>query len=309
MSIREICLKRFVCFVLSMYFLIFPILSYTVPNDTVVYIAPHGEKYHREGCSYISSDAKSLLITVAVVRGYSPCSRCDPDQHTGEYIAPKDVKRYRDITITPSVSVGESGDDGASAGDTGISNHRSAFSTSHFWGVVLSAGAVFLGAKLLRKHRLGRQRLQEAKLQYEQERARLSELYGDKTKTDIAVTCGMPDVFLIGTDGLPCQFVPYDWGEAFTFYTARGGVLYHAHPNCHPAATFPQHALFVTGRRPCPRCNPQLPDLSWHKEYREIMQVIRYYKVDILPEPYREVCYTMLMRSEREKDNAQNIEQ
>ena len=59
-------------------------LAYTVPDGTVVYVTPTGEKYHREDCSYTTT-VRPLTIEEAERKGYDPCSRCDPDRLTGEY--------------------------------------------------------------------------------------------------------------------------------------------------------------------------------------------------------------------------------
>ena len=66
-------------------------LAYTVPDDTVVYVTPTGEKYHREDCSYTSS-VRPMTIQAAERKGYDACSRCDPDRLTGEYHSSWDGK-------------------------------------------------------------------------------------------------------------------------------------------------------------------------------------------------------------------------
>ena len=62
------------------------VLAYEVPASTTVYVTPTGEKYHRENCTYLSSK-KSMTIAAAEAKGYTPCSRCDPDILTGEYVS------------------------------------------------------------------------------------------------------------------------------------------------------------------------------------------------------------------------------
>lgn len=67
------------------------ILAYDVPSNTLVYVTPKGKKYHREDCTYLTS-AKSMTIAAAETKGYTPCSRCDPDILTGEYVSTWDGK-------------------------------------------------------------------------------------------------------------------------------------------------------------------------------------------------------------------------
>lgn len=66
--------------------LVAPVFAYTVPTDTVVYVTDTGSKYHRAGCSYLTS-SHSMTISQAESRGYEPCSRCDPDVKTGNYVS------------------------------------------------------------------------------------------------------------------------------------------------------------------------------------------------------------------------------
>ena len=41
-----------------------------------VYITNTGEKYHRWGCQYLGNSAIPISRTLAIVRGYTACSRC-----------------------------------------------------------------------------------------------------------------------------------------------------------------------------------------------------------------------------------------
>ncbi|MCM1363831.1 MAG: hypothetical protein NC122_06010 [Faecalibacterium sp.] len=49
-------------------------------NDSfsTVYITASGKKYHRDGCSYLSSSKTAISISDAKSKGYSACSRCKP---------------------------------------------------------------------------------------------------------------------------------------------------------------------------------------------------------------------------------------
>lgn len=72
-------------------------LAYTVPDGTIVYVTPTGEKYHREDCSYTTT-VRPLTIEEAERKGYDSCSRCDPDRLTGEYNPPGDEKKISSTT-------------------------------------------------------------------------------------------------------------------------------------------------------------------------------------------------------------------
>lgn len=45
-------------------------------NEETVYITNTGEKYHRDGCQYLSKSKHAISLSDAQARGYTPCSRC-----------------------------------------------------------------------------------------------------------------------------------------------------------------------------------------------------------------------------------------
>lgn len=47
-------------------------------DETVVYVTPHGRKYHRRDCQHVRSGATAMPVDEAKKRGYTPCSRCKP---------------------------------------------------------------------------------------------------------------------------------------------------------------------------------------------------------------------------------------
>ncbi len=47
-------------------------------KETVVYITKTGEKYHRDGCSYLRQSKIQTTKKEAINNGYSACSRCKP---------------------------------------------------------------------------------------------------------------------------------------------------------------------------------------------------------------------------------------
>lgn len=80
-------MKQIILFLLVSLLLVSPVLAYSVPDDTIVYVTPSGTKYHRKDCSHTTT-VTSLTIQDAEARGYEPCSRCNPDIFLGEYIPP-----------------------------------------------------------------------------------------------------------------------------------------------------------------------------------------------------------------------------
>jgi hypothetical protein len=45
---------------------------------TTVYVTKTGEKYHRDGCRYLSRSKIATTLKAAVARGLGPCSVCRP---------------------------------------------------------------------------------------------------------------------------------------------------------------------------------------------------------------------------------------
>ena len=51
----------------------------TAPRvEATVYITKTGEKYHRDGCRYLSRSQIAIALSDAKSQGYGPCSVCDP---------------------------------------------------------------------------------------------------------------------------------------------------------------------------------------------------------------------------------------
>lgn len=50
----------------------------TSGGDITVYITRTGEKYHRDGCRYLSKSKIPISLAEAKARGYEPCSVCNP---------------------------------------------------------------------------------------------------------------------------------------------------------------------------------------------------------------------------------------
>jgi hypothetical protein len=48
------------------------------PAKITVYITRTGEKYHRDGCRYLSRSRIATTLKDAVANGYGPCSVCKP---------------------------------------------------------------------------------------------------------------------------------------------------------------------------------------------------------------------------------------
>lgn len=50
-------------------------------TSQTVYVTKTGKKYHLENCSSLSSSKKSIELSEAIDKGYTPCSKCKPDKN------------------------------------------------------------------------------------------------------------------------------------------------------------------------------------------------------------------------------------
>lgn len=49
-------------------------------NDVIVYVTHSGEKYHADGCKYLSKSKIATKLSAAKAEGYTPCKACHPPQ-------------------------------------------------------------------------------------------------------------------------------------------------------------------------------------------------------------------------------------
>lgn len=51
-------------------------------QENTVYITQTGEKYHRDGCRYLSKSKIPVDLSSAIASGYTPCSVCNPPEYS-----------------------------------------------------------------------------------------------------------------------------------------------------------------------------------------------------------------------------------
>lgn len=254
--------------------------SYQVPDDTIVYVTPTGEKYHREDCTYTGS-VRRMTIAEAKRRGYYPCSRCDPDFKTGKYVSTWDGQNG-----------GDGGDGGDSASKPASSSNGDPWYSSP-WSAILVIAVVGALTKVVitlvssvRRYRYqSRQEyLQNLRQQakFESERLEYQELYGGRSPEELVE---IPPQYEIGPDGFPREKGVTDgWGRSFTVYVAHGGKCYHRWREC--SNSFCAVNIFDTkrlqGLRQCHLCWPDISpdDYPWCAEYFRIKAIKEKYGID-----------------------------
>lgn len=257
--------RRGLCWVLLCAFLLAlaaPALARTVPDGTVVYVTDTGECYHRKGCSYLKSSNRTT-VERAEARGYRPCSRCDPDVLTGEY-----VPKYK--------SGGGSGGTVRSAPAPSSSTSRTPKEDKRESGgswAPLVFIAVILGVPLLAGGAAGCY----TAVKERKEKAEYVRLYSGRTPEELAE---VPEDVVFGPDGLPKVRGAQGWGQRFTCYVTDKGRSYHRLRGC-SGATKASHVCRMVGKRsPCQRCKPPgKSELEWYSRYVKIKEIKRRYGI------------------------------
>lgn len=257
--------RRWLCWALLCVFLLAlaaPAMARTVPDGTVVYVTDTGECYHRKGCSYLKSSNRTT-VEEAEARGYRPCSRCDPDVRTGEY-----VPKYK-FGGGSSGTVRSAPNPSSSASRNPKEDKRESDGS---W-VLLVFVAVILGAPLLAGGVAGC----HTAVKERKEKAEYVKLYSGRTPEELT---GVPEDVVFGPDGLPKVRGAQGWGQRFTCYITPNGESYHGTKGC-SGARKEVHICQVMGvKKPCAKCHPPTEeDLSWYAEYIRVKEIKRKYKI------------------------------
>lgn len=48
-------------------------------TSAAVYITNSGTKYHKDGCQFLSKSKKPIALDKAKAKGYTACSKCNPE--------------------------------------------------------------------------------------------------------------------------------------------------------------------------------------------------------------------------------------
>ena len=69
-------MKRFIVTLITLSMLL-SLFAGVVNADTTVYITETGQKYHNDGCKYLSDSKIAISLSRAISAGYEPCSICN----------------------------------------------------------------------------------------------------------------------------------------------------------------------------------------------------------------------------------------
>lgn len=168
-------------------------------------------------------------------------------------------------------------------------------SSGHGWMVYVGIAILYLIYWLIKEIQTARVNAKKAA----EEKQELLRLYSGKTKHELACLCGMPHSVELGEDGLPKDIYCSGWGPSYTFFISPSGETFHNSPRCNKSAQIPCHASQLHGRRPCKRCSPHAPNLSWYRSYLDLLARLKRHGIPTAPEhPF--ICGTALLRAEEQ---------
>lgn len=130
-------------------------------------------------------------------------------------------------------------------------------------------------------------RAEQQRIAEEKRRAEHDDLvakYSNKTRTQIAIECGMPSELYMDEKDLPHDIPENGTRDRCTVYIARKGSVYHCNPRCHQASLIPTHILRVRHLKPCRHCNPRYIPLDWYKTYKDTIELMHKHGMEPIPD-------------------------
>ena len=90
----------------------------------------------------------------------------------------------------------------------------------------------------------------------------------------------IPDGVMIGNDYLPREVAAtHHWGDKYTVFVTYLGKYYHT-KDCFYGHTPVHVCKRPFGLKPCPKCHPRIPDLSWCCEFLRVHELREKYKMN-----------------------------
>lgn len=228
-----------------------PVLAYN--GDVIVYVTDTGECYHRDGCTYLKS--KRPITLELADRKYWPCSRCDPPVLGMD--SPQDTERYysyyerKELERAQKEEAERRAEEEKKKEEAEIAQEREKRKEHIIFFSKICAPIVILALNAV----IVRSVLQYRRERREHEARCAGELPGGMP--------GMPFGTIIGEDGLPRNIkAKVGWGLQYTFYVSRTGHCFHR-SGCTREACIMVHAALLGNRKPCKKCKPIRPNLSW----------------------------------------------
>ena len=232
------------------------VTAYTGNGATIVYITRTGECYHRAKCSYLKSSIE-ITLEEAYIRGYRPCSKCNPPTYSGTAIRMGD--REKNDSDSSSVNRGY-------INSEGDSQERTTGKIKTIWKMVcLVTGTSVAGWVFAQiwKYQKERKKEQERKQLLKEKRAsekadRLC-LYTDKYKgKSIDEIVSIPSGYKIVDNGIAMGEISQKYPNGdLTVFLPQTGKYYHNDMRCRGCSFWTRTDQFharLKGYQPCPHC-------------------------------------------------------
>lgn len=120
--------------------------------------------------------------------------------------------------------------------------------------------------------------------QYRAEREKIQNLYEGKRLSELVPPPVAGDH--IGPDGFPRGPGPEPWGPRYTVFVTSGrSNVFHCRKFCSCTMGMPVNIVQVPWHRPCSKCyRAELPDLTWYREQKKILDLCKSYGISLAPE-------------------------
>lgn len=255
-----------------------PLVVYADNGNTIVHITKTGVCYHAEGCKHLrQSDYPVTLYYAVIENGFNECEDCKdrlPVYDGPEPLHPKMTKR----DVYPS-----SGNKKATPTPTPTKKPevKPKEESSNALPFLILGGIFGVPVLLTIKSSMDDSKERRIKKeQYEQERQKYFELYGNKHSYELV---DIPQGSFI-QGGYPCtnNKKKGKYGD-YTVYVGkkRMGVL-HFNPHCGGADLTPTNYYLARNLRHCKRCamgKVNLPSIDWYIKYVEIEKIKNKYNI------------------------------
>lgn len=219
-------------------------------SNVIVHVTVYGEKYHREDCSYLSSDIE-MTLSDAINNGYTPCSRCKPptvdnslstkSTPTAEPIT-KNIETKKDSDLIPNLLL-----------------------ASPIIAVVLFYSGTMIFDFVEKK--------KEKKI----ETQNYNYYFSMFSFYDPIYFVNVPKSSYI-KDGLPVTKGSRKYGN-YTVYVSAKGKCFHQNPNCSKTLTNTNY-VYAYHLQPCKRCvKDGVPKIQWFLEYKKIVDIKKKYNI------------------------------
>lgn len=108
----------------------------------------------------------------------------------------------------------------------------------------------------------------------------IHDMYYNKTRNEIARSCGMPHDLYIDGSNLPHSIQTKDSSDRCTVFVAKNGSAYHRNPRCCNRLLSPTNVVKVRHLNACRLCAPDRFDLRWYESFLKVINLMHKHGIE-----------------------------